>query len=179
MLSPKNINTMTAAFRSPQDTVAVREGKCYIPSLNRCIKELGRDSVEAMLKLYLIQLNVGTNAARPLTEAVIEAMVPVILNHITNDLDVTINLADLRIIFDRAMSGQYGKPYGGFTCQDVCSWFDSYNREKMEAIDQIEYRRKYEELGGHRSNGRAAEIAAMRSAKHQYDLEQLQKSTQP
>lgn len=179
ILLPKNINKKTAAFRSPQDTVAVREGKAYIPSLSRCMKELGRDSVEAMLKLYLIQLNVGTNAARPLTEAVIEAMVPVILNHIINDLDVTINLADLRIVFDRAMSGQYGKPYGGFTCQDVCSWFDSYNREKMDAIDAIEYRIKSGDLGGYRNNGRKAEITAMRDAMIQYNLEKLNKATQP
>lgn len=179
MLSPKVINTMTAAYRSAADTAAVWEGKAYIPSIERCIKDIGRDSVEAMLKLYLVRLNVTTNAARPLTEGVIEAMVPVILNHITNDLDVTINLADLRIIFDRATTGQYGKPYGGYTCQEVCSWFDQYNREKMDAIDQIERRRKCDEMGGgRRSNHRGTEMARMRDAMHQYQLEQLQKTTQ-
>ena len=174
MLSPKVINTMTAAYRSAADTAAVWEGKDYIPSLDRCIKDLGRDSVEAMLKLYLVRLNMTTNAARPLTEGVIEAMVPVILNHIINDLDVTIDLADVRIIFDRATTGQYGKPYGGFTCQDVCSWFDLYNREKMDAIDQIEHRRKCDELGGgRRSSGHRYEVAKMRDAMHQYNLEKM------
>ena len=177
MLSPKVINTMTAAYRSAADTAAVWEGKAYIPSIERCIKDMGRDAVEAMLKLYLVRLNVTTNAARPLTEGVIEAMVPVILNHITNDLDVTINLADLRIIFDRATTGQYGKPYGGFTCQEVCSWFDQYNREKMDAIDQIEHRRKYDELGGgRRSSGHRYEVAKMRDAMHQYQLEKIKEN---
>ena len=180
MLSPKVINTMTAAYRSAADTAAVWEGKAYIPSIERCIKDMGRDAVEAMLKLYLVRLNITTNAARPLTEGVIEAMVPVILNHITNDLDVTITLADLRIIFDRATTGQYGKPYGGFTCQEVCSWFDLYNREKMDAIDQIESRRKYDELGGgRRSNHRGTEIARMRDAMHQYQLEKMKQDAQP
>ena len=180
MLSPKVINTMTAAYRSAADTAAVWEGKAYIPSIERCIKDMGRDAVEAMLKLYLVRLNVTTNAARPLTEGVIEAMVPVILNHITNDLDVTINLADLRIIFDRATTGQYGKPYGGFTCQEVCSWFDLYNREKMDAIDQIEHRRKCDELGGcRRSNHRGTEMARMRDAMHQYQLEKMKQDAQP
>ena len=180
MLSPKVINTMTAAYRSAADTAAVWEGKAYIPSLERCIKDMGRDAVEAMLKLYLVRLNITTNAARPLTEGVIEAMVPVILNHITNDLDVTINLADLRIIFDRATTGQYGKPYGGFTCQEVCSWFDLYNREKMDAIDQIEHRRKCDELGGgRRSNHRGTEMARMRDAMHQYQLEKMKQDAQP
>lgn len=177
MLSPKVINTMTAAYRSAADTAAVWEGKAYVPSIERCIKDMGRDSVEAMLKLYLVRLNVTTNAARPLTEGVIEAMVPVILNHITNDLDVTINLADLRIIFDRATTGQYGKPYGGYTCQEVCSWFDQYNREKMDAIDQIERRRKCDELGGgRRSNHRITEIARMHDANHQYQLEKMKQN---
>ena len=180
MLSPKVINTMTAAYRSAADTAAVWEGKDYIPSLDRCIKDMGRDAVEAMLKLYLVRLNVTTNAARPLTEGVIEAMVPVILDHITNDLDVTINLADLRIIFDRATTGQYGKPYGGFTCQEVCSWFDLYNREKMDAIHQIEHRRKCDELGGgRRSNHRGTEMARMRDAMHQYQLDKMKQDAQP
>ena len=179
MLSPKVINTMTAAYRSAADTAAVWEGKAYIPSLDRCIKDLGRDSVEAMLKLYLVRLNLTTNAARPLTEAVIEAMVPVILNHIINDLDVTIDLADVRIIFDRATTGQYGKPYGGYTCQEVCGWFDLYNREKMDAIDQIEQRRKYDELGcGRRSSGHRYEVAKMRDAMHQYQLEKMKQDAQ-
>lgn len=179
MLSPKVINTMTAAYRSAADTAAVWEGKAYVPSIERCIKDMGRDSVEAMLKLYLVRLNVTTNAARPLTEGVIEAMVPVILNHITNDLDVTINLADLRIIFDRATTGQYGKPYGGYTCQEVCSWFDQYNREKMDAIDQIERRRKCDELGGgRRSNHRGTEMARMRDAMHQFNLEKMKQDAQ-
>ena len=180
MLSPKVINTMTAAYRSAADTAAVWEGKAYIPSLDRCIKDLGRDSVEAMLKLYLVRLNLTTNAARPLTEAVIEAMVPVILNHIINDLDVTIDLADVRIIFDRATTGQYGKPYGGYTCQEVCGWFDLYNREKMDAIDQIEQRRKYDELGGgRRSSSHRYEVAKMRDAMHQYQLEKTKQDAQP
>ena len=160
----------TMAFRSAEDTAAVWEGKAYVPSIDRCIRDLGREKVEAMLKLYLVRLNVATNASRPLTEEVIEAMVPVIIDHITNDLDVTINLADLRIVMDRAMSGHYGKAYGGFGCQDVCGWFDQYNREKMEAIDAIERRRKSEELGGYRSNGRKGEVARMRDAMHQYNL---------
>ena len=172
MLTPNAIWKMTELYQSPQDTVAVWEGKAYIPSLSRCIKELGRWRVEAMLKFYLIMLNAATNAARPLSEAVIEAMVPVVLRHAVEDLDVTINLADLRIIFDRAMAGQYGKPYGGFTCQEVCQWFDSYNLEKMQAIDMVEQRRKLAESSA-RTNGRLAEIAAFRKANKKYQLEKM------
>lgn len=166
----------TESYRSADDTAMLWAGKGYVPSLNRCISELGREKVEAMLKMYLIRLNVTTNASRPLSEGALEAMVPVILRHVTDDLDVTINLADLHIIFDRAMSGYYGKAYGGFTCQDICGWFDTYNREKMDAIDRIEQRRKADELGGfrgHRTSTARGEVARMRDAMHQYNLEQM------
>lgn len=178
MITPNAIEAMTIQYRSAEDTVAVWEGKAYIPSLNRCIRELGMEKVEAMLKLYLIRLNVVTNASRPLTEDVIDIMVPVIIDHIINDLDVTITLADLRIIFDRAMRGHYGKTYGGFGCQDVCNWFDQYNIEMMNAIDAVELRRKQEELGHARTSTRVREVARMRDAMHQFNLENMKKELQ-
>lgn len=174
-LTPLSIQMATETYRTPDDTAMVWEGKAYVPSIDRCIRDLGREKVEAMLKMYLIRLNVSTNASRPLTEGVIESMVPVILDHITSDLDVTINLADLKIIFDRAMSGYYGKAYGGFGCQDVCGWFDQYNREKMDAIDRIETRRKAEELSRARTNHRGTEVAKMRDATRRYNLDNFKK----
>lgn len=152
MLTPKAIAAMTEGFKTPQDTVAVWAGKAYVPSLNKCIADLGRPSVEAALKLYLVTLNMTTNSSRPLTEGIIEAMVPVILDHIIEDLNTSITTADLKIVFDRAMKGHYGKMYGGFGCQDVCSWFDQYDTEKMEAIDRYEAKVKQGDLGGIRSS---------------------------
>lgn len=174
-LTPLAIGMATEQYRSADDTAMIWAGQGYVPSLNRCMKELGQSKVEAMLKAYLIRLNVVGNAARPLSEGAIEAMVPVILDHILNDLDVTITLADLKIIFDRAMKGHYGTPYGGFTSQDICGWFDKYNREKMEAIDRIEERRKRNDFAG-RSNSRATELAKMHDANAQYLTEKAKKS---
>lgn len=152
MLTPDAIAHMTKDYRSPQDTVAVWAGKAYLPSLEKCIADQGRNKVETTLKLYLMRLNVNTNAARPLTDGAIEAMVPIILDHILYDLEVTINTADLRIVFDRAMRGFYGKMYGGFGCNEICDWFTQYDREKKDAIDQFEERRKQEETFGRRSS---------------------------
>lgn len=173
MLTPKAIQTMTQQYHNASDMVAVWTGDAYVPSLDRCFRELGRERVEAMLKIYLIRLNVATNASRPLTEDVIEIMVPVILDHIVNDLETTITLADLRIVMDRAMRGYYGKPYGGFGCQEICGWFDQYDREKMDAIDTFEMRRKDAEIHGARTNHRGREVARMCDAMHQYNLEQM------
>ena len=173
MLNPASIQAMTQQYRSADDTVELWTGAAYVPSLKHCIHELGRERVEAMMKIYLIRLNVTTNAARPLTEEVIEGMVPVIMDHIVNDLETTITLADLRIVMDRAMRGYYGKPYGGFGCQEICGWFDQYDREKMDAIDAFEMRRKDAEMNGARTNHRGLKEARMRDVMHQYNLEKM------
>lgn len=152
MLTPNAIAAMTTDYKSPQDTVAVWAGKSYLPSIEKCIADLGRNSVEAALKLYLIRLNVATNLSRPLTEEVIDAMTPVILDHITENLNTSVTTADLKIVFDRAMRGHYGKMYGGFGCQDVCSWFSQYDVEKMDAIDRYEERVKQGDLTGKRTS---------------------------
>lgn len=177
-LTPMSIAMSTEQYRNADDTALVWAGQGYVPSIDRCMRELGRDRVEAMLKMYLIRLNVTTNAARPLTEEALEAMVPVILDHIVSDLDVTITLADLRIVFDRAMTGYYGKAFGGFGCQDICAWFDQYNREKMDAIDRIETRRKDADLTGARTNHRGREVAKMRDAMRQYNLEKMKQANE-
>lgn len=151
MLTPKAIATMTSDYKTPEDTVAVWAGRAYLPSLNKCIDDLGRIRVENALKLYLIQLNMATNPARPLNEDIIDTMVPPILDHIIEDLNTSITTADLRIVFDRAMRGFYGKMYGGFGCQDVCDWFSQYDVEKMNAIDRYEEKRKQGDYCGSRS----------------------------
>lgn len=172
-LTPAGIALATEKFTTVEDCVKVWEGKAYVPSLARCIRELGQKKVEAMVKMYLIRLNMVTNAARPMTEQVIESIVPVIVEHITKDMEVTITLADLKIVFDRAMKGYYGTPYGGFTCQDICGWFDRYQREKIEAIDAVEARRKHDELSGPRHNIRAIEIAKFKQAREKYLTEKM------
>lgn len=175
-LTPAAIARSTEGYNTPADTVALWEGRAYMPSLERIAMELGGAKVEAMMKLYLIRLNAVTNASRPLTEDAIEAMVPLIIDHITNELDTTITLADLRIVFDRAMKGHYGKTYGGFGCQDICAWFDQYDREKMALIDQVEQRRKDAELYGFGRSSESrgnTEIAKMRDAMHKYQLEKM------
>ena len=176
-LTPVGIGMATEQFRSADDSVMVKYGKAYAPSLDRCVNELGQPKVEAMLKMYLIRLNVTTNAAHPMTEAMIDSTVPALLSHILNDLRVTINLADLRIIFDRATTGYYGKPYGGFTSQDICGWFDQYQREKIDAIDRVEQSRKGEELRAFANSNNSEyanlEKAAMRAAQARYITEKL------
>lgn len=176
MVMPDYIRQATAAIRTPETSVEVNRYRGVLPTVEKCVKEMGTATMEAAIKMQLVALNVAANAARPMSEAVIDTVAPVVLDYILN-LEVSINLADFRIVFDRAMRGDFGKIYGGIGCQDICSWFKAYEAEKMEAIDRYEDRIKQGDLGGYRSNHRGTEITRMRDAMHQYQIEQLKKNT--
>lgn len=177
MLTPQAIEVMTARYNSPADTVAVWAGEKYVPSISRCIAEIGRTKVEALFKLRLIRLNVLSNAARPMTEAMIDELVPVIIKAITDDCATTFTLADIRIVFDRADRGYYGKMYGGYNASDVLGWFQQYDREKCQAIDAFEVRRKEAELNaGAGNNNIITEVAKNREAQRWYIQEKAKKS---
>lgn len=174
---PSRIEAMTASYNTPADTVAIWTGEKYVPSIERCIEELGREKVEALFKLRLIRLNVLSNAARPLTDAMIETMVPPLINTITTVCETTFTLADVRIVFDRAERGYYGKMYGGYGIADITSWFMTYDREKCEAIDAYEIRRKDAEVSMSIADRVRGERLSFRDAQAWYLQEQAKKNT--
>ena len=175
MVTPDYIRTATLAIRTPEGSVEVNRYKGVIPTVEKCVAEMGTATMCAAIKMQLVALNIAANAARPMSEAVIDTVAPVVLDYILS-LEVSINLADFRIVFDRAMRGDFGKVYGGIGCQDICSWFKAYEAEKMEAIDRYEERRKQGDLAGYRTNHRGAEITRMRDAMHQYNLEKIKEN---
>lgn len=161
MITPAYIRSATAYITNADMSVAETRYKApTIPTVARVTHELGRAKMEAALKAQLVTVNLVANAARPMTEDVLDAMVPVVLDHILS-LDIDVNMADFRIIFDRAMRGQYGKFFGGIGCQDICAWFSAYEQEKMDAIDRYEEKIKSADLSGRRS---AVDDAAMMHA---------------
>ena len=178
MLSPVYIREATAAVRTADTSVEVNRYKGVIPTVDRFVEQLGTTAMEAAIKAQLVAINVASNASRPMSEAVIDSIAPILLDFILN-LEVSINMADFRIVFDRAIRGDYGKIYGGIGCQDICAWFKAYEAEKMEAIDRYEERRKQGDLAGYRTNHRGTEITRMRDAMHQYQLEKMKQDAQP
>lgn len=151
MITPAYIREATSMVRNAEMSVEVNRYKGTIPTVARAVRELGRSKMEAALKAQLVAINMVANAARPMSEDVIDAIAPVVLDHILS-LDIDVNMADFRIIFDRAMRGTYGKFYGGIGCQDICGWFSEYEKEKMAAIDRYEERIKAADLSGRRSS---------------------------
>lgn len=135
MVTPAYIREAARSIVTASQSVEmVRSGQVYVPSVRRAVKEVGEKKIAAYIKMELIQLNVLLNMARPMSEQMIEMAVPLILKHLTEE-DVEPNLADLKIIFDRARTGFYGQYYGGIGYSDIIGWIDRYIlEEKLPAI---------------------------------------------
>lgn len=177
MLSPVYIREATAAVRTADTSVEVNRYKGVIPTVDRFVEQLGSTAMEAAIKAQLVAINVASNASRPMSEAVIDSIAPILLDFILN-LEVSINMADFRIVFDRAIRGDYGKIYGGIGCQDVCGWFKAYESEKMAAIDRYEERIKQGDFNGRRSSNPTADAAKMHEVYAQYLTEKSKQSNE-
>ena len=166
MLAPSYISKATEAVRNVRDSVEmVRSGKIYIPTVRQCVGEFGRIPVTAMIKLQLVKLNAMMNWSRPLSDEMIEVFAPLIVDRIMSD-DVSVNLADLRIIFENAAMGRYGKMFGGIGISDVIGWIDQYIIDKCDCIEEW-HRKTFDEPVGERS---AEDPKAIRDSFHQANV---------
>mgnify|MGYP007056166324 CR=1 FL=1 len=152
MLKPAYIREATKAITTPRQSVELaKSGQLYVPTIRKVVKDLGETSMEALVMAEMVNLNIVLNLARPMTEAMMEATAPLVVQHILDD-DCDVTLADLRVIFDRAKKGVYGSFYGGIGCADIIGWIDGYVAEKCaeyERWHQNEYSRPdpYERSG--------------------------------
>lgn len=136
MLTNAFIKQATSAITNPRNSVELTRSKqIYVPTINRAVKDLGKTSVEAYIKINLAMLNSVLNLARPMSATMIEISAPMIVDHILED-DCTLNLADMKIIFERAMKGLYGNYFNGIGLKDVIGWIDAYIAEKCDEIER-------------------------------------------
>ncbi len=144
MLTPKYIREATAVIHTPRQSVELaKSGQAYAPTVRKVVRELGTNAMVVMVKLQMMEMNLVLNLARPMNESMINAVAPLIVDHILED-DCDITLADLRIIFDRAKKGTYGSFYGGIGSADIIAWIDGYIAEKCSEYErwhQNEYQR--------------------------------------
>ena len=139
------VEQATELIKTPKDSVnMVRSGVSYAPSVRKIVKELGQPMMEAFVKAQLVSLNIVLNLARPMSEALIEASAPLVVRHILDD-DCDINIADIRIIFDRAKMGRWGNYYNGIGLADICGWIDAYICEKCDEIEKW-HQTRYKEV---------------------------------
>ncbi len=168
MLTPKAITDATADVTSAQHSVDLTRGrnpKGYLPTIGEIRRNMGEQSAADVIRMQLAWLNTQVNATRPLTSVQIDIMAPFILEHMMQAA-ISYNVADVKIIFQRAAAGVYGKLYGGIGAQDVCQWLDAYEQEKIDAIDRWEgqqrnvdpYDRRSLDVSGDQSINHAAQV---------------------
>lgn len=143
MITIEYIESTTKAITSPRKSVELaKSGQLYVPTVRRVVKELSDTDMERLIMTYLVRLNVVLNLARPMNDVMIKTTAGLAVQHILSD-DCDVTLADIRIIFERAMKGQYGQFYNGIGSADVIRWIDIYIGEKCEEYErwhQNEYR---------------------------------------
>ena len=136
MLSLEYIAEATKAVTSPRKSVELsKNGQLYVPTVRKAVKDLGELSMETLIKVNLVRMNAALNLSRPMTNEMMEITAPLVVQHILDD-DCDITLADLRLIFDRAMRGYYGQFYNGIGSADVIRWIDIYIGEKCEEYER-------------------------------------------
>lgn len=142
-LSDESIPDDYRQLLSEERQIAIKEYESlpWMPDIDSITRTYGEATAASVIKLMLIKLNIETNPTRPLTEAHIEAMAPMVVRHMVES-SVTFTVADIKILFETAAMGKYGKLYGGFGLQDICQWIDAYELEKITAIDRIEEERR-------------------------------------
>lgn len=165
LLTPETIMQATRHLTTPQNSVDATRGdrpKEFIPTIASIWRTLGEEKAADVLRLQLAWFNTQANATHPLSEAQIDMMAPFILEHMMQAA-ISFNLADIKIIFQRAAAGYYGKLYGGIGTMEICQWIDAYEQEKIDAIDRWEGQHRdpdpYERMAG--DDGRSIQHAAM------------------
>ena len=180
MLTHDYISEATKDVTNPRKSVELtRSGELYIPTVRKVIKDLGKLSIETFVKISLVRLNATLNLARPMTETMMEITAPVVVSHILED-DCDVNLADLRIIFERAMKGYYGNYYNGIGSADIIKWIDTYIAEKCNEIERWHHNHnqshneanRYDRLSGSKDSERNAFHEAMVRYQHERINEQ-------
>lgn len=120
-------------------------------SLCVMVKEYGQEKVEALIQMYLIELNEYLNLKRPLTEKMIDA----IAADIVEDYRY-LNMADVWLVFSRARKGYYGELYESINTAKVEGWFRDYFNERCEAAEEASIAESESYKGDHR---RTSDIA--------------------
>lgn len=146
---------LSMSVREAGITTVRRSVESNFPSINRIVRELGYKETAVLMVAHITRLEALLNVSRPmLPEAMAETAKCIIDTCLESG--ISINAADIEIVFKRARSGRYGSYYGGIGCNDILTWFNDYISEKAEEFVRynIEKSQQYDS-GSERSCDRA------------------------
>lgn len=102
-------------------------------SVTRFSKEFGDRTLAALVLTHLTLVEDMANVARPMKPEAMALLAKKVSAMLLEE-DVTVNLADLRIVADRMVNGDAGNIYGGLNSQMVVKAFADYICEKANAF---------------------------------------------
>jgi len=91
------------------------------------IKEIGFDSVQAIIELHLVALNQTVNVSNPLTVLQIKEISIEILSTF-----YYLSIVEISFVLRKAKRGDYGKMYNSLNMPDILLWFSSYSEDRIK-----------------------------------------------
>jgi len=125
--SPDVVQQSLATIKTANDALAVYN---KVPSLAKLRKEFGSDKIEAIIKLYLIEITELVNLKRPLTEPQIEYIAKEVLSTY-----YMLTIADVHVIFRKIKHGEFGSMYESMDVPKVLKIFQLYFDERCEIAE--------------------------------------------
>lgn len=123
---PEKLNRKLVTVKTVNDALKIaHDYPSKFPSLAKIRTHYGSEATERIIKLYLIELTELVNLKRPLTEKQIETIaMEVVARH------YAMTIADIHVIFKKAINGEYGSLYESLDVPKVLTWFDDYFSER-------------------------------------------------
>ena len=143
--------------------------KAKTPSLARMRKQYGERLPVDYLTLWILAINDMVNVGNKMTAFQMEYTAKLVFKE--NPL---LTIADIKFVFDRAVSGSFGELYNRLDSAMICTWFRKHWVERLEAAEQHSQEKHYNtvEKGGERTHD--AEKAKIKAAQLHY-LQQKQR----
>ena len=120
-LSPGRALSVLKDVRSVPDV-----WRAKTPSLAALKNHYGEDFPVDYMALWLIQINDMLNLTNKMSGAQIDITARLIFNE-----NPMLTIADIKVVFDRAVSGSFGEIYNRLDSAIVCKWFRDYWDERL------------------------------------------------
>lgn len=146
--SPKAVEQRCASITTPLQCCF--SGEKNLLTLTR---DFGQKKVEALVKVYLLEMNELLNLRNPLNEACIDRIASMVVKDYRN-----LNFADIRNLLDNGARGRYSRDGEVLMINYsiVMGWFERYSAKRCDDIEDynlnVHEQRKREWMNLPRSN---------------------------
>ena len=149
--NPTALNKSLATVMTVDGAMKIAESyPTKFPSLAKVKTHYGSQAVEGIIKLYLIELTELVNLKRPLTEKQIDVIASNVVSQYYN-----MTVADVHVLFRKAVNGDYGGFYESLDVPKVMKWFASYFDDRCNAAQEDSINQAFNDKGGNITSERA------------------------